>query len=103
VQSSPTYATGYFWKARAEVQLDSKNETWLAKPSYEKVLELVKPEERAMGSNKSNVIEACSYLGFYYVKALKDNTKAKEYWEIVRQLDPTNEKAKAFFKAIGGK
>ncbi|HTA62638.1 MAG TPA: tetratricopeptide repeat protein [Bacteroidia bacterium] len=100
IQSSPAYPLGYFWRGKANVQLDAKNEKWLAKPYYEKGLELVKPEERA--ANKANVIEACSYLGYYYVK-LKDNEKAKPYWTIVKELDPNNEKATAFFKSLGGK
>ena len=100
--SPPTYAVGYFWKAKAEVQLDPKNEKWLAKPDYEKGLELVKPEERAAPANKNNVIDASSYLGYYYVK-LKDNEKAKPYWTIVKELDPNNEKANTFFKSLSGK
>jgi tetratricopeptide (TPR) repeat protein len=100
IQSSPAYPLGYFWRGKANVQLDAKNEKWLAKPYYEKGLELVKPEERA--ANKANVIEACSYLGYYYVK-IKDNEKAKPYWAIVKELDLNNEKAGAFFKSLGGK
>jgi len=99
VQSNPTYPLGYFWRAKASVQIDSKNEKWLAKPFYEKALEIVKPEERV--ANKTNVIEACSYLGYYYVK-MKDNEKAKPYWTIVKELDPNNEKANAFFKSLNG-
>jgi len=98
--SPPTYPVGYFWRGKANVQLDQKNEKWLAKPYYEKALEIVKPEERA--ANKSNVIEACSYLGYYYAK-MKDNDKAKSYSTIVQELDPNNEKAKTFFKGLTGK
>lgn len=98
--SPPTYPVGYFWRAKANVQLDAKNEKWLAKPYYEKAFEIVKPEERT--ANKTNVIEACSYLGYYYAK-MKDNEKAKPFWAIVRELDPNNEKANAFFKSLSGK
>jgi len=100
IQSNPIYAVAYFWKAKAEVQLDPKNEKWLAKPDYEKGLDLVKPEERA-GTYKLYVIEACSYLGFHYY-VVKDTEKAKIYWNIVKELDPNNEKAKAFFKSLNG-
>jgi len=99
-RDKPTYPLGYFWKAKAEVQLDAKNEKWLAKPDYEKALELVKSEERA--ANKANVIDACGYLGYYSVKQLKDNEKAKPYWTIVKELDPNNEKANVFFKSLTG-
>lgn len=100
-QAIPSFATGYFWRGKANVQQDPKNEKWLAKPHYEKGLELVKPEERA-GSNKTNVIEACEYLGYYYL-TVKDNAKAKEYFTIIKELDPNNKKQIDFFKSPQGK
>ncbi len=101
-QASPTFPTGYFFRGNANVQLDPKNEKWSAKPHYEKALSLVKPEERTLPSNKSYVIIACEYLGYYYLKN-KDNVKAKEYWNIVKELDPNNKKAIDFFKSPEGK
>ncbi|MES2589867.1 MAG: hypothetical protein V4622_12885 [Bacteroidota bacterium] len=98
IVASPTYAPAYLWKARAVFQFDLKNEKWLAQAPYQKVVELVKPEERATGSNKSMVMEAAKYLGdYYYSSAAKDITKAKEYWTIVQTLDPADAQAKAFF------
>ncbi|HXB39868.1 MAG TPA: tetratricopeptide repeat protein [Bacteroidia bacterium] len=101
-QASPNFPTGYFWRGKASINIDPKNELFLAKPHFEKALSLVKPEERALPTNKDNVIIACEYLGYYYLK-MKDNVKAKEYWTIVQTLDPNNEKAKAFFKSPEGK
>ncbi len=101
-QASPTYPVGYFWRAKANVQQDLKNEKWLAKPFYEKGMELVKPEERATPSYKSNVIEACEYLGYYWVTK-KDYVKAKEYFNIIKDIDPNNKKAKDFFASPQGK
>lgn len=97
-QLSPTWPLGYFWRGRANSYLDPKNENWLAKPHYEKLLSLVKPDERT-STYKSNVIEASEYLGDYYVnnKEAKDKVKADEYWTAVKELDPTNEKAKYYF------
>jgi hypothetical protein len=60
----------------------------------------VKPEERAWA--KTNVIEACEYLGYYYL-TVKDNTKAKEYFTIIKDLDPNNKKQIEFFKSPAGK
>lgn len=99
---SKTYATGYFWRGKANIQQDLKNEKWLAKPHFETALSLVKPEERASAGNKPNVIEACEYLGFYHV-SLKDNTKAKEYFTIIKDIDPNNKKQIDFFKGVGAK
>lgn len=101
-QASPTFPAGYFWRGRANVQLDPKNESWLAKPHFEKALSLVKPEERATSGYKTNIIEACEYLGYYHV-TMKDKEKATEYWTIVKDLDPANPKANAFFNPGAGK
>lgn len=95
-QAIPTFATGYFWRGKANVQQDPKNEKWLAKPHYEKALSLVKPEERS--GSKTNVIEACEYLGYYHL-TIKDNAKAKEYFTIIKELDPNNKKQIEFFKS----
>ncbi len=99
-QKSPTYATAYLWRAKANVQQDLKNEKWQAKPFYEQFMTLVKPEERA--ANKNGVIEASEYLGYHYV-TVKDYTKAKEYFGIIRDLDPNNKKQIDFFKSPQGK
>lgn len=101
-QASPTFPTGYYWRGRVNVQLDPNNDQWLAKPHFEKYLSLVKPEERAQPANKDNVIVSCEYLGYYYMK-MKDNAKAKEMWTIVKELEPANKKAEAFFKSPEGK
>ena len=101
-QLSPTFATAYFWRAKANTQQDLKNEKWLAKTHYEAAMALVKPEERTTASNKANVIEACEYLG-YHALTLKDNAKAKEYFTIIKELDPNNKKQIDFFKSPAGK
>jgi tetratricopeptide (TPR) repeat protein len=100
-QKSPDYAIAYFWRGKANVQQDLKNEKWLAKPFYEKGLELVKLQN-ALPANKSNVIEACEYLGYHSV-TIKDYAKAKEYFGIIRDLDPNNKKQVDFFKSPQGK
>lgn len=101
-RKSENFPAGYYWRGLVNLQLDVKGDLWLAKPHFEKFMSLVKPEERAQPTNKSNVITACEYLGYHYVK-MKDNAKGKEYWNIVKELDPNNEKAKAFFKSPEGK
>ncbi len=82
---------GYTWRGRTNATLDPKAIKDTAKVNYEKVIQLVKPEERT-GTYKPNIVEAYEYLGYYYVTK-KDEVKAKENWLIVKELDPTNEKA----------
>ncbi|MBK6832975.1 MAG: hypothetical protein IPG89_01355 [Bacteroidetes bacterium] len=101
-KASPTYPIGFFWRGKANLQMDPKNEKWLAKPHFEAALALLKVEERSTASYKANVIEACEYLGYYFLKQ-KDNAKAKEYFGIVRDLDANNKKAKDFFASPEGK
>lgn len=101
-QKNPTYVTAYFWRGKVNAQLDPKNEKWLAKPFYEQVLLLLKPEERALPANKPSVIESCEYLGYYYL-TVKDNAKAKEHFSIIKELDPNNKKQIDFFKSPQGK
>ncbi len=101
---NPSWPVGFFWRAKANAQLDPDNTKWLAKPYYEQALGLIKPEERGSPANKSNVIEAYEYLGFYYVTT-KDKVKADETWNLVKELDPNNAKQKNYFnppKAQGG-
>jgi tetratricopeptide (TPR) repeat protein len=101
-QSSPTFSTGYFMRGNANIHLDPKNEKWLAKPYLEKGFSLVKPEERALPANKNYIVTSCEYLGYYYLKN-KDNAKAKEFFAILKELDPNNKKAIDFFKSPEGK
>lgn len=95
---SPTYAPAMLWRARSNFQQDPKNANWMAQPYYEKVIEMVKVEERTVGNNKGMVIESAKYLGDYYVTSkAKDLAKAKINWQIVKDLDPADKQAKAFF------
>lgn len=101
-QLSPTYSIAYFWRGKANVQQDLKDEKGLPKPYFEKAVALVKPEERA--GVKVNIIEAYSYLGSHYAFSKeKDLTKAKECFNIVKELDPANKAANDFFKSPAGK
>lgn len=101
-QLSPAYSIAYFWRGKANVQQDLKDEKGLPKPYFEKAVSLVKPEERA--GLKVNIIEAYSYLGSHYAFSKeKDLTKAKEYFNIIKELDPANKAAIDFFKSPAGK
>jgi len=95
IKLSPSYAPAYMWRARSNYKLDVNNERWAAQPYYEKVIELVKPEDRITPANKGMVIEACRYLCDYYAKsAAKDLAKTKSFYEIILQIDPNDATAK---------
>lgn len=92
---NPTWPVSYTWRGRTNSILDPKVEKDSTKAYYEKVLTLVKPEEKST-TYKANVIEAYEYLGYYYVTR-KDKTKADEMWTAVKEMDPNNEKQKNYF------
>jgi tetratricopeptide (TPR) repeat protein len=96
IELQPQMTVGYLWLGRTKASLDPESEAGLAKPYYEKVIELASatPEK-----SKNDLIEAYSYLGYY--QFLKNDTKAsRSSWEKVLQLDPKNEKAKEALGAI---
>ncbi len=94
-QINPSWPVGYLWRGRTNSMLDPNAESDSTRAQYEKMLSLVKPEERT-GTYKNYVIEAYEYLGYFYVKR-KDDAKAKESWLMVKELDPGNEKQKLYF------
>ncbi len=102
-QLSPTFSTGYFFRGNVNVHLDLKSEKWLAKPYFEKGFSMVKAEDRGLPTNKNYIITSCEYLGYYNLKEAKDNAKAKEFFAILKELDPNNKKAIDFFKSPEGK
>lgn len=99
---SPKYAPAYWWRARTNLKFESadpKAKLWLSQPYYEKVIEIVKPEERANNTNKTMVMEAAKYLGDYYANStVKDEVKSKSMWEIVIAIDPNDAQAKTALK-----
>jgi len=81
---------GYLYRARANANLDPKQEKALAKPYYEKYIELAKTDTE---KNKKELVEAYTYLGSYYLLVNKDKAKSDEAWNNVRALDPNNKAA----------
>jgi len=97
--NNPTYAQAHLWRARANANLDPETKTGLAKPHYDKFIELAGTDKE---KNKAGLVEANSYLGYYYY-VKKDNAKATAHWKEVRALEPNNAQAKAFLNQGSGK
>ncbi len=95
VTVNPTYMLGYIFRGRSNNYLDTDAGRDTAKVNYEKVISMSKPEEKT-GAYKNYVTEAYEYLGYYYVRT-KNDAKAKEIFTELKNLDPNNEKAKAYF------
>jgi len=89
LEITPTYAQGWLMRARANRGMDPDNTLFLAKPFYEKYIELAGSDKE---KNKANLIIAYNYLAYYYVQQ-SDNAMAKTYFELTTSLDPTNQQA----------
>jgi len=113
--SAYSYAQAKAAKPSAQVELfrartnnakepDGKTITGLAKPYYEKFIQL---ETEAGGANKAGLGEAYAYLGAYYAYTEKDMAKATENFTKAKEADPANQQAQYFFsqqgKTAGGK
>ncbi len=94
-----SWAPGYFWRGRANAQLDPDAKSGIAIPHYQKYIELAEADTANIAKYKSNLVEANSYLAFSaFVK--KDCKKSIEYWNKVLAVDPTIDQAKKAIESI---
>jgi Tfp pilus assembly protein PilF len=96
---NPQLVLAHKWRAKSNVQLDPDSKLGLAKPHYEKVVELILAKPETLEKNKKDLIEAYEYLGAYNFIITKDIVTAKDYFTKVKELDPANKKAEAFFNS----
>ncbi len=98
VENLPKIYTGYLWRARVNAALDPKSEMGLAKPYYEKVIEIQEGKEPSPTTN-STLIEANGYLGYFYL-VKDDRPNARLYYGKVLVLDPKNANATNALNAL---
>jgi tetratricopeptide (TPR) repeat protein len=96
IQLSSGSYLGYFWNARVKSLLDPESIIGLAKPYYEKAIEIM---SASPDKYVKELIEAYSYLGYYYYLN-NDMVRSKQYWEKILILDPMHEKAQQAIKEI---
>lgn len=97
VEQYPTNIQVLVESARVKANIDSTQEAGLAKPLYEKILEL---SSAAPDKNKTFIIEAYKYLGSYYAISEGNLAKGKEYFQKVLALNPGDAQAKEVLDAI---
>ena len=100
------FAMGYYWKGNCLAQIETVDSTKLgiAKPTYEKFIELASPTPDKF---KSQLIVSYDYLGYYFM-VNSDKPEFKDTWaenarksyEAILVLDPNNQAAKDNLKAI---
>ncbi len=96
IELQPKITLGYLWAARSKSNQDEELKEALAKPYYEKVIEIA---SATPDKNKNDLIAAYQYMGsFHMIK--QENQIAKGYWEKVLALNPEDENAKEALKMI---
>ncbi len=102
----PDSYLGNYMRARVNYQMDPTSDQGLARPFYEKTIETLLADAEP---NKNVLIEAYSYLSYYYYlqfdkhKKADDKAKVKEYAGKVLELDPENGNGKQLFDWASGK
>lgn len=98
VELYPTNSAVVALSAGVKANLDPNSETWIAKPLYEKVIELATADPAK--TSKKDLATAYLYVGSYYALKEGNLNKAKEYMEKVLTVDPANKQAQDAIKAI---
>jgi tetratricopeptide (TPR) repeat protein len=98
------FADAYLMRARTNdyKEKDRNNIAGLAKPYYEKYIEVINAKGAPNDVTKKNLAEAYAWLGTFYEFKEKDDTKAAENYSKARENDPTNKRAAAYFSRKGG-
>ena len=92
-ERAPEDYRGNMWRARSHSGMDPETELGLAKPFYEKVVEMLE----ARGDKSNSIIEAYQYLGYYnYLKEYAENPQGAKYletrkwWGKILEINPNH-------------
>jgi tetratricopeptide (TPR) repeat protein len=83
-----------FQRARIGMQMDPDSKEEIAKPHYEKLVELLGSKANRDDTDKARLIEAYRYLISYYLINKDDKATAKQFAAKLQEVDPENETAK---------
>jgi len=93
--------TIYLYRARIADLRDNNTDPTktrgLAKPYYEKYIEILAATPPTDAQTKRSLAEAYAYMGNYYVNHDKDDAKAMEAYTKAKELDPENRQQKWYF------
>ena len=90
LKKSPNYLPAHLQVARMYSKMDPDYKMGLARPKFEKVIEIAKSDSV---KNTKEMMEALGYLGYYHMN--KDNyTASKSYYNRMIALDPNNKEYK---------
>lgn len=92
----PDHYLGYLSSARTNSALDPETTQGLAKPYYEKALEVMLPSQT---ERKSEILECYRYLGYYYY-VKNELAQSKVFWTKVLEIEPTDSISLQVIKSI---
>ncbi|NDV95509.1 hypothetical protein D0T84_11395 [Dysgonomonas sp. 521] len=99
-ERKPDSYLGFYQRARTNYQMDPDSELGLAKPFYEETVKVLLADPEP---NNKILIEAYSYLSYYYYlqydkgKKADDKLNVKNYAEKILELDPENGNGQQLF------
>jgi len=105
----PDSHLGVYQQALASYRMDPESEQGLAKPYYEKTIEVILAKPEQDDADKKVLVEAYSYLSYYYYlqfdksKKAEDKANVKSYAEKVLEIDPENANGKMLFEFASSK
>ena len=83
-----------FQRARIGMYMDPESKLELAKPHYEKMIQILEAKADRSKTDNNHLIEGYRYLINYYLNIKDDTPTAKLYAEKLQSVDPENEIAK---------
>lgn len=86
IKSAPDYVPAYIWIGRTYSKMDPDTKLGLAKPKFEKVINVA---EKDSIKNESEMIESLGYLGYFYM-VNENYGKSKDYYNRMVNLNPAN-------------
>jgi tetratricopeptide (TPR) repeat protein len=90
LEVTPDYAPGWMMRARIGNRLDtSETKLFLSKVPYEQYIQYASGDPE---KNLKNLKEAYKYLAYYYIQQ-DDFPSAKQFYEKIVELDPTDQDA----------
>jgi tetratricopeptide (TPR) repeat protein len=90
LKASPEYVPAYLWIARTYSKMDPDTKLGLAKPKFEKVIDVAEPDS---SKYESEMMEAFGYLSYYNM--MNDNyARSKDYYNRMISLSATNKEYK---------
>lgn len=90
IQSSPDYVQAHLWVARTYSRLDPDTKQGLAKPKFDKLIEVAAKDSV---TNAAELAEGLTFLGYYYTSE-ENYPQARVYYNRLAEFAPDNNEYK---------